>query len=192
MQKAAAPTGTAASRPAGAISDVCPQNKRLAGARQALWRRTLAAITAYRPTMTSRISVLLNLIQGFVTVLVASVIIWAAFRHKDPLPFLAADQDKLEHLAGFSCLALVAFWRRPAASSTLLMLLFAACAVELVQGQLPGRTASMSDALASVGGIVLGWLVAASFSALPAAWRAFRPAKAAPPCSTAPQDSSGP
>lgn len=95
-------------------------------------------------------------------------ICWLAF---NPHPPPAADMgsDKLNHVSAFAVLAFCAergfgwpAWRR----STAALMAFGAV-IELVQSQIPGRSAELPDLLADAVGIGAGLLLAA-------AWRRWR------------------
>jgi len=91
-------------------------------------------------------------------------ICWLAF---SPHPPTAVDTswDKLNHLSAFTALALCAerafggpAWRRSA-----LALLGFGVVIELVQSQIPGRSAEAADVLADAVGIAAGLLLAAAW-----------------------------
>ena len=96
---------------------------------------------------------------------------WLAFV-PEPGPIGVALHDKLNHLLAFGTLALLAALslpaaarRAPLASGVLLYGGF----IEIVQSQLPGRSAEWADLAADAAGTVLGLLLAA---ALRRAWPA--------------------
>ncbi len=77
----------------------------------------------------------------------------------DPIPQAFDQQDKLHHLLGFAALMFtmrLAFpqWRLAWAVA---LSLAAALLIEIGQGMLPARQASMGDMLANTLGVLLGW-----------------------------------
>lgn len=97
-------------------------------------------------------------------------ICWLAFSAHPPSG-LDTGWDKLNHLAAFAALALCAergFGRQAWRRCTLALLGFGIF-IELVQSQVPGRSAEAADVLADAVGIALGYLLAA-------AWRRLQPA----------------
>ena len=99
---------------------------------------------------------------ALLAVLVA-VVSWFAFK-PDSAADPVAHLDKLRHIGAFLCLAAVASmaWAaRPGAAPSISGSLLAYGAlIELVQSQLPTRSASLADLVADALGIALGlWLV---------------------------------
>jgi VanZ family protein len=87
---------------------------------------------------------------------------WFAFSPQPP-GFQFKDSDKVNHFLAFSSLTLVcglgmAPMRSRAVFAVAAMLLFAVF-IELVQSQLPTRTADAMDVLADGAGIAGGWLL---------------------------------
>lgn len=94
-------------------------------------------------------------------------ICWLAFSAQPP-PDLDTGWDKSNHLGAFAVLAFCAergfgrqAWRRWAPA-----LLGFGIFIELVQSQVPGRSAEVSDVLADAVGIGLGVLLAAAWRRL--------------------------
>lgn len=109
---------------------------------------------------------------GWRALLTAAVlgVCWLAFR-QHPLPTADTGWDKLNHFSAFAVLAFCAErgfrlrgWRLPGVP---LALLAFGVLIELVQSQIPGRSAEVADVLADAAGIAAGLLLAA-------AWRKFR------------------
>ncbi len=88
-------------------------------------------------------------------VLLLIVVSWLAWR-TGPGPEISTGTDKFDHLAAFAALAVAAVlgWRRPI--WTFLGLLAYGVLIELVQSQIPGRTAEAADVAADALGIALG------------------------------------
>ena len=110
---------------------------------------------------------------GWRVLLAAAVlgVCWLAFSPKPP-PVANTGWDKLNHFFAFTVLAFCAErafrprdWRHPGVP---LALLAFGAAIELVQSQVPGRSAEVADVFADAVGIVAGLLLAA-------AWRRLRP-----------------
>ena len=94
-------------------------------------------------------------------VAVSLVLLLAGF-DPQPVPELFRHQDKLHHLAGFAALlftARIAFPRVPGVWLVTASLA-AALAIEVGQGGLPERSASLGDMLANTLGVLLGWACA--------------------------------
>ena len=105
--------------------------------------------------------VLLGLLMGVVS--------WFAFAPA-PGPDLMLHADKLRHIAAFTALALVAALGWPQArqrSLTIALGLLAyGLAIELIQSQLPTRSASAADWAADAVGVACGLLLMRSLRAL--------------------------
>ena len=88
------------------------------------------------------------------------VVSWLAFAPATPEALSIAQVDKLKHLAAFAVLALVAHlgWLHAhrAVWWTATGLLLFGVFIEVVQSQIPTRTASAADVLADAVGIALG------------------------------------
>ncbi len=117
--------------------------------------------TPIRPLLHPRFQRVWRLLLG----LLMTVVSWFAFSPADA-PGLMRHADKLQHVAAFAALALVASlgWpegrRRQAA--VVLGLLAYGLAIELIQSQLPTRSASAADWLADALGIGCGLAMAAA------------------------------
>lgn len=100
----------------------------------------------------------------------------------EPVPQLFNQQDKLHHLLGFA--ALTFSMRLAFARGRFLWLalasLAAALLIELGQGFLPQRSASLGDMLANTLGVMLGW----------AAWRVAQQLSRSRPSAAAPSQAS--
>ncbi|MCY7315874.1 MAG: VanZ family protein [Rubrivivax sp.] len=112
-----------------------------------------------RPLRDPRFQRLCRLALG----LLMAVVSWLAFRPADA-PDLVLHADKLRHLAAFGALAAVAAlgwppgrWQQAAIA---LGLLAYGLAIELIQSQLPTRSASAADWLADAVGVGCGLLLA--------------------------------
>lgn len=101
-----------------------------------------------RATRAGRVALLLLLV----------VISWLALR-TGPGPEISTGTDKLDHMAAFAALAATAVlgWRRPLAAA--LALVGYGVLIELLQSQIPGRTAEVADVLADAIGIGVGLAV---------------------------------
>ena len=80
----------------------------------------------------------------------------------------SGNTDKLVHLAGYSVLM---FWwaqlvTRQRWKLAVMVVLFG-IAIELLQGLTPDRQPDLFDALANIGGVLLGWLAARLLPNLP-------------------------
>ncbi|MCQ4313840.1 VanZ family protein [Pseudomonas stutzeri] len=89
---------------------------------------------------------------------VLAVILFTGLR-PDPIPQAFDQQDKLHHLLGFAALMFtmrLAFpqWRL---LWLIVLSLTAALMIEIAQGLLPNRQASLADMLANTLGVLLGW-----------------------------------
>lgn len=83
-----------------------------------------------------------------------------AFGAHDLLPPLVPFQDKLEHLAAFGALGVLACWRTRHIEARLLLLMAFAAFIELGQMFTPTRTPDVIDFLFSCAGAVIGALAA--------------------------------
>jgi len=103
--------------------------------------------------------------RALLLVLVIAVA-WFAFQPDGGNSLDFEDADKLDHLLAFGSLGLVAMCALPAARraapAAALALLAYGGFIELVQAQIPGRTASWADLAADAVGIVLGLTLAAA------------------------------
>ena len=78
-----------------------------------------------------------------------------------PLPdhaLISGFNDLVLHLAAFACLAAGGLFLWPGKIRLLLVLVVAACAIEIIHSLNPEREANLSDVLASLAGIALGCL----------------------------------
>ncbi|WP_203566206.1 VanZ family protein [Aurantimonas aggregata] len=101
----------------------------------------------------------------------AALVAWFGFfdNYQLPVPPRVADGDKVGHVAGFGLLALTAGLLFGTGRRAAVLLSVAAAALEGVQLFLPTRQASVTDLLASLAGIGLGFAGAFALSAL-AGW----------------------
>lgn len=87
---------------------------------------------------------------------------WLAFMPSEPRPGMLPHMDKLEHLAGFTALAVVACLAsgrpRPARLVGFALLAYGIF-IELVQARLPSRHGEWLDLVADALGILLGLLL---------------------------------
>ena len=100
----------------------------------------------------------MNYLRTLPFLAVLAVILFTGLR-PEPVPQVFDQQDKLHHLLGFAALMFtlrLAFpqWRVLWASTASLA---AAVLIELAQGLLPNRIASLGDMLANTLGVLLGW-----------------------------------
>ncbi|CDZ94989.1 MULTISPECIES: VanZ family protein [Pseudomonadaceae] len=100
----------------------------------------------------------MNYLRALPFIAVLAVILFTGLR-PEPVPQVFDQQDKLHHLLGFAALMFtvrLAFpqWRVFWAIS---LSLAAAVLIELAQGLIPNRWASMGDMLANTLGVLLGW-----------------------------------
>ncbi len=107
--------------------------------------------------------------------LLLACVSWQALKPGDGSPPMFDGIDKLQHLGAFAALALVArcglplhgvAGRRHGAQVAVALLVYGG-AIELVQTQIPGRTASWADLAADLVGIAAGLALVA---ALRRAW----------------------
>jgi VanZ family protein len=94
---------------------------------------------------------------------------WLAFAPNPP-PAADTGWDKLNHVLAFAALAFTARQGFPRASAASIVpaLLAYGVFIELVQSQIPARSAEPADVLGDAAGIAVGWLLAA-------AWRRLAP-----------------
>ena len=90
-----------------------------------------------------------------VLVLLLIVISWLALR-TGPGPEISSGTDKLDHLAAFAALAVAAVLGGGRPWWAFFGLLAYGVLIELLQSQIPGRTAEAADVLADALGIALG------------------------------------
>ena len=123
-----------------------------------------AAPHAPRPMLLPRLLFDLHLRRRWRLLLGAllAVVSWLAFMPASAAPTVQ-HLDKVQHLAAFMTLALVASlcWApsRRTELATMLGLLAYGLFIELVQSQLPTRSASVADWLADAAGVALGLLL---------------------------------
>lgn len=100
----------------------------------------------------------MNYLRVLPFIAVLAVILFTGLR-PEPVPQVFDQQDKLHHLLGFAALMFTlrlafAQWRVVWAVAACLG---AAVVIELAQGLLPNRWASLGDMLANTLGVLLGW-----------------------------------
>lgn len=100
----------------------------------------------------------MNYLRALPFLAVLAVILFTGLR-PEPVPQVFDQQDKLHHLLGFAALMFtvrLAFpqWR---VFWAITLSLSAAVLIELAQGLIPNRMASMGDMLANTLGVLLGW-----------------------------------
>lgn len=100
----------------------------------------------------------MNYLRVLPFIAVLAVILFTGLR-PEPVPQVFDQQDKLHHLLGFAALMFTlrlafAQWRVVWAAAACLG---AAVLIELAQGLLPNRWASLGDMLANTLGVLLGW-----------------------------------
>jgi VanZ family protein len=102
--------------------------------------------------------------------LLLAVVSWFAFR-PGPTPDSIQQLDKLRHVWAFSTLAFVAsLGGNPSlghAGRVAVGLMAYGLAIELIQSQLPSRTASVADLLADAAGVAIGLLLVLAVRRLP-------------------------
>ncbi len=89
---------------------------------------------------------------------VLAVVLYTGLR-PEPVPQVFDQQDKLHHLLGFAALMFTMRLAFPQwhLARTIVLSLAAATMIELAQGLLPNRQASLGDMLANTLGVLLGW-----------------------------------
>lgn len=92
---------------------------------------------------------------------VLAIILYAGLRSA-PIPQVFQHQDWLHHAAGFAALACVSRLAFPHTHLLWILLycVLLACSIELAQGLMPRRTASLDDMLANLLGVAMGVLSA--------------------------------
>lgn len=96
---------------------------------------------------------------------ILAIILFAGLR-SEPVPQVFNHQDWLHHAAAFAALVCSARLAFPRAHTFWMVLycLLLALLIELGQGLLPMRTASVGDMLANVAGVICGLIVAATIN----------------------------
>ena len=109
----------------------------------------------------------------FLAACVAGVTASLALDPAGRLPFISLFgvwDDKVEHACAFALLAAIVALRGPAPRALIALVVFAVV-IETAQIFIPQRVANLADLAASLAGIALGWLVAATVRA---AWKTVR------------------